>query len=286
MSILSKNVINLHDEMVAYEALHSRQRVSFKNVAEEIQQSGGRPTRALIGFDEEALEETRNSLLAMKEFGICVGSDNHFPIGLLDDQIPASLFYYKGDIGLLDSRKISIVGARSAGRDGLKRAARIAKELVEQDFTIISGLAEGVDTAALTAAVENKGQVVAVIGTPINQYYPKKNKDLQDQIAMGHLLISEVPFLRYRGEHFKMHRQHFPLRNRIMSALSEATVIVEASEKSGTLTQARAAIQQGRKLFILNSCFENTDISWPAFYEKKGAIRVRETADILRNLNP
>ena len=270
--------------MLAYEALHSQAACSFSKVAKAIRGFGGKPTSAAIGLDPEILESVSSELEGVSGFGICVDTDNHFPKGLLDDKIPASLFYYKGDIGLLDGKNISIVGARSAGSEGLNRASRISRELVENDFTIVSGLAEGVDTAALTGALKQSGNTIAVIGTPINKYYPKKNEELQNFIAANHLLISEVPFLRYRNEHFKLHRQHFPLRNRVMSAISQATVIVEASEKSGTLTQARAALQQGRKLFILNSCFENQNITWPDFYERKGAIRVRETEDILRNL--
>ena len=85
-------------------------------------------------------------------------------------------------------------------------------------------------------------------------------------------------------EPFSARKYYFPRRNATMSALSQATVIVEASERSGTLTQARAAINQGRKLFILNSCFEDTKISWPRKYEAKGAIRVRDIDDILKVL--
>jgi len=98
-------------------------------------------------------------------------------------------------------------------------------------------------------------------------------------------LISQVPFLKYESQDFRINRTFFPERNKTMSALTEATIIVEASNTSGSLIQARAAIQQGRKLFILNSCFENKDISWPEYYRKKGAIRVYDFNDILTNLN-
>jgi DNA processing protein len=81
--------------------------------------------------------------------------------------------------------------------------------------------------------------------------------------------VSEVPFVRYATEHWKLRRLYFPARNETMSALSEATVIVEASDTSGTLTQARAALKQGRKLFILDSCFDNPNISWPKRFEEE-----------------
>jgi DNA processing protein len=123
-----------------------------------------------------------------------------------------------------------------------------------------------------------------VIGTPINEYYPKENKELQEKIAKDHLLISQVPFFRYNHEPFLARKNNFPRRNATMSAIAEGTVIIEASDTSGTLTQARAAIFQKRKLFILNSCFENESITWPSHYLKLGAVRVTNELDIIDNL--
>jgi DNA processing protein len=163
----------------------------------------------------------------------------------------------------------------------LQRTAKsellISKALVEKGFAVVSGLAAGIDAAAHTAAIEAGGQTIAVIGTPLGVHYPKENEPLQRRIADKYLLISQVPVLRYASQHVPQNKLFFPERNITMSALTEATIIVEAS---GTLTQARAALQQGRKLFILDSCFERTDITWPASYAKKGAIRVRELSDI------
>jgi DNA processing protein len=146
-------------------------------------------------------------------------------------------------------------------------------------------LAKGIDTAALTGALEARGKVIAVIGTPIDEYYPKENKELQDYIASHHLLLSQVPFYKYKNEHFKARRYYFPERNKTMSALSEATIIVEASDRSGTLTQARACFKQKRPLFILNSCFENPDITWPHNYSKRDNVyRVQDINDIIQVL--
>jgi DNA processing protein len=141
-------------------------------------------------------------------------------------------------------------------------------------------LAAGIDTAALTAAVERGGPVAAVIGTPLGVVYPRENRGLQELIARDHLLISQVPVLRYAVQAPPQNRLFFPERNVTMSALTEGTIIVEAGETSGTLTQARAALHQGRKLFILDSCFNRTDITWPARFEAEGAIRVRTSEDI------
>jgi len=99
-------------------------------------------------------------------------------------------------------------------------------------------------------------------------------------VRIHHAGDSQVPVLRYAEQHIGQNRLFFPERNATMSALTEATIIVEASDTSGTLTQARAAIHQGRKLFILNSCFEYPAITWPARFEAQGAIRVRNMDDV------
>ncbi len=158
------------------------------------------------------------------------------------------------------------------------------RELVNDQFTIVSGLAEGVDTIAHETALAANGQTIAVIGTPLGQVYPKSNVALQKRIATDFLLISQVPVERYDAQNFKVNRFFFPERNKTMSALTEATIIIEAGETSGTLVQAREAIKQGRKLFILNSCFERGDLTWPARFEQEGAIRVRDYGDIRHEL--
>ena len=193
---------------------------------------------------------------------------------------PVELLYYQGAWELTERRCVAVVGTRKPTGDGIERADRLARELVERGFAVASGLAAGIDTAAHRAAMK-KGSTIAVIGTPLGSHYPRENRDLQDQIAREFLVISQVPVLRYRRQHVPQQNWFFfPERNVTMSALTEATVIVEASETSGTLTQARAALYQGRKLFILNSCFERSDLTWPARFEAQGAIRVREPEDI------
>jgi DNA processing protein len=196
----------------------------------------------------------------------------------------SALLYYQGAWELTETRCIAVVGSREATENGIQRAQRLARELASRNFTVVSGLAAGIDTAAHTAAIECKGTTIAVIGTPLGSYYPRQNRELQDKIAREFLVISQVPVLRYRKQNVPQNRLFFPERNVTMSALTEATIIVEAGETSGTLTQARAALHQRRKLFILDSCFERKDISWPANFERRGAIRVRDPEDIWKAL--
>ena len=186
----------------------------------------------------------------------------------------------------MGGRAISIVGARKASKNGISKARQLTKELTAKGFVIVSGLAKGIDTVVHQSAIDHKGWTIGVIGTPINEYYPEENKRLQNKIAKDFLLISQVPFYKYAHEPFKHRAYHFPRRNMTMASISEATIIIEASNTSGTLVQARECLKQNKKLFILNSCFENNKIKWPASYEKKGAIRVKDTSDILKHLSP
>ncbi len=213
-------------------------------------------------------------------FGVRIHHAGEYPLKLRDARNPVEMLYYQGTWELSEKPGFCVVGSRKASENGQKRAARLARELVKRDYAVVSGLATGIDQAAHSAAIEAGGTTIGVIGTPLGEYYPKENRALQDRIAREHLLISQVPVVRYSEEPFRNKRQYFPERNATMSALTIGTIIVEAGETSGTLTQARAALHQGRKLFILESCFQREDINWPARFEAQGAIRVKTPDDI------
>ena len=178
------------------------------------------------------------------------------------------------------------MGTRDPSDDGKRRAAKLARCCVADGFTVVSGLARGIDTVAHETTIAAGGRTIAVLGTPITECYPPENRDLQRQIADQHLVISQVPIVRYSNQQFAQRRFFFPERNVTMSALTEATIIVEAGETSGTLIQARHALKQGRKLFILDNCFRNPALSWPAKLAAQGAIRVADYDDIRKHLAP
>jgi DNA processing protein len=165
--------------------------------------------------------------------------------------------YYTGNIELLSCPCVSIVGTRIVSNEGRARAHRLAGELTKAGIVIMSGLAKGVDTAALTSAMEHGGAVAAVIGTPLDKAYPSENADLQQKIAEKHVLLSPFKI----GE--PTYRSNFPKRNRLMAMLSDATAIVEASDNSGTLHQAAECQRLGRWLFILRAVVDNPSVSWP-----------------------
>lgn len=184
--------------------------------------------------------------------------------------------YYAGDLNLLQSPCVSIVGTRDVSDEGASRARRLARELVNSGVVVVSGLAKGVDTAAHRSAVENGGRTVAVIGTPLNKAYPAENAELQALIYQRHLLLSPFQI----GE--TTFKANFPKRNRVMAALSDATVIVEASDTSGTLHQAAECGKLGRWLFIMKTVAEDARLTWPQKFIGKPRVKVlASTQDIL-----
>lgn len=231
----------------------------------------------------EQIRERVEALLPFRRFSALFYRDLEYPQVLRDARNPIEVLYYQGNLDLLSSNSVSVVGTRKPTDDGRRRARKLTRLLVDNDFTVMSGLAEGIDTEAHTAAIAAGGKTISVIGTSLNEVYPRKNAELQKRIAREYLLVSQVPFIQYSLQDYRRNRGFFPERNKTMSALSKATIIVEASETSGTLIQARAALQQGRKLFILNSCF-NRGLEWPERFLSKGAIKVEDGTEILEQL--
>lgn len=183
--------------------------------------------------------------------------------------------YIAGDQSLLSRRAIAVIGARKATDIGKKRARQLGRQLAEAGVVVVSGLAEGIDTEALSGAIEAGGRVVAVIGTPIDQAYPAKNKRLQELIYREHLLISQFAL----GS--RVFPSNFPARNRTMAALSDASVVIEASDSSGTLHQCAECQRLGRWLVIAQNVIKNPDISWPDDFIGKPKTFVLESTDEL-----
>lgn len=188
--------------------------------------------------------------------------------------------YAAGDRSLLEAPSVSIVGTRDVSEQGAARARRLARELVASGVVIVSGLAKGVDTVAHEAAIDCHGRTIAVIGTPLNKAYPAENALLQEVIYSSHLLLSPFP----EGE--AVFKGNFPKRNRVMAAISDATVIIEASDTSGTLHQAAECQRLGRWLFITKAVAEDTNLEWPKRFIGKPKVGVlTETRDVVAAIN-
>jgi len=151
----------------------------------------------------------------------------------------------------------------------------LARILAEKQIIVVSGLAEGIDTAAHTAAIQHKGRTIAVVGTPLDQSYPKQNSALQERIARDHLLISQFPI----GT--PVERKNFIMRNRTMALAAHASVIVEARDGGGSLSQAWEALRLGRPLFLMKSLLERKDLTWPEELIQHGANVLEEPNQLI-----
>lgn len=171
---------------------------------------------------------------------------------------PERLFLLGDENLLRHVPRVSIVGSRKASTAGLQRARAYATALAEADVVVLSGLAEGIDSAAHVASIEAGGRTVGVIGTGLDRAYPAKSRELQAEIARRHLLVSQFP----RGT--PIQRKNFPMRNRTMALLTDATIIVEAGQTSGTLHQGWEALRLGRLLFLDERVTKAADLEWPS----------------------
>ena len=289
-SSFKTRAISPFQEMGAYEALWCKPGTTFNSIAKQFAQVPGSVPSDFVpaetAYECAVCVKDRFEQAEIVSFGVRVHGAGEYPQKLRDAASPIELLYYQGWWDLASSRSVAVVGTRNPTREGLARTRRLVRELVADDFTVVSGLAAGVDRMAHETAIEENGRTVAVIGTPLSHAYPKENAELQHHISANYLIVSQVPVKRYEAQDYRRNRLFFPERNITMSALTEATIIVEAGETSGTLTQARAAIRQNRKLFVLDNCFRNPKLTWPAKLEKRGAIRVRDYDDIRQHLSP
>ncbi len=205
------------------------------------------------------------------------------PLNEVETKCAPERLYLLGDRELLRfGPRVSIVGSRKASQEGLQRARWLAGSLAQREVTVVSGLAAGIDTAAHEGTIAAGGHTIAVLGTPLDEYYPKENHLLQEEIARDHLLVSQFP------SGYPSMAKNFPIRNRTMALLTDATVIVEAGEKSGTVHQGWEALRLGRLLFLLESLATDQDLSWPREMIAYGAqVLTRSNLDVvIENLPP
>ncbi|MEQ9587917.1 MAG: DNA-processing protein DprA [Parvibaculaceae bacterium] len=163
-----------------------------------------------------------------------------------------------GDVDLVRyGRRVSVVGSRKVSDEGQRRAKALVEQLVEGGIIVVSGLASGLDTVAHTTAMACGGRTVAVLGTPLDKFYPAANKDLQQTIMTEHAAVSQFP------SGYPATPKNFPMRNRTMALLTDATIIVEASEKSGTRHQGWEALRLGRAVYLLENILADESLTWP-----------------------
>jgi DNA processing protein len=166
--------------------------------------------------------------------------DARYPAWLAQIVDPPIVLWTRGDLSILSRASVAVVGSRRPSAVGLMVAERLAAGLARAGLVVTSGLATGIDGAAHRGALDGGGATVAVLGCGVDVTYPRTHAALATAVAAGGCLVSEFP----PGTPPRTH--HFPLRNRIISGLSRATVVVEAAERSGSLITARMALEQGR----------------------------------------
>ncbi len=174
--------------------------------------------------------------------------------------------------------RVAIIGSRKASAKGLSAAAHIASVLSKRGVVVVSGLAEGIDTKAHETAIEEGGRTIAVLGTPLNCVYPKKNSQLQQEIMTNHLVISQFPI------GYPIQPKNFVMRNRTMALISNASIIVEAGETSGSLHQGWEALRLGRPLFIWKSIVADSSLNWPKKMVRFGAQVLTDPKNVLEVL--
>ncbi|MGS4844665.1 DNA-processing protein DprA [Streptococcus sp. W151] len=202
-----------------------------------------------------------------------------YPDMLASTEKSPRFLYIRGRKSLLyELRKVSLVGSRNATVKAKYNTARLAQKLGKNGITVVSGLAKGIDVSAHKAALDLSLDTIAVIGTHLNQYYPAENKEVQLEIEKHGLVVSQF------SPASKTQRWFFPMRNRVMSALSLATIVMEAGETSGSLIQAEYALKQGRLVLLPESALENKNITWPEKFVKKGAKVMHNPSDALKIL--
>jgi DNA processing protein len=211
------------------------------------------PTTAenIFHFSKDKFLQDEYNLIQHKGIVVLTDADDDFPSSLKNFEDSPVVLYIKGEMDCLAQMSVALVGSRAASFYGCKSAKSFARAFAHAGMTVVSGLARGIDTSAHQGSLEAGGKTIAVIGCGFNYMYPKENHSLMQMIARQGAVVSEfacaMPPLK----------QNFPWRNRIISALSLATVVIEAGGKSGALITADYALAQTKDVFVLPSNIDN-----------------------------
>ena len=206
-------------------------------------------------------------------------SDGVFPEALTQIPDPPAILFYQGDTECLQRRMLSVVGSRAASYSGQKAARNLAKELSFHGVSVVSGMACGIDASAHWGCIEGGSPTLAVTGCGLDIVYPRENQKLHDEIlGNGGLIVSEyIP-----GE--KPYGWHFPVRNRILTGLGKALILVEARIRSGSMTSVQHALDQGRDVFVYPGDPESGSFEGNHLLLREGAVYFTNASDILEDM--
>ena len=206
---------------------------------------------------------------------ILTALDPAYPEALAQIYDPPLVLYVRGRLEAADRHAFALIGSRRATHYGLQTADRFAYQLAQLGYTVVSGLARGIDTAAHRGALKARGRTIAVLGGALDKLYPEENRDLAEAIAESGALISEFPFGR------EPDRTTFPYRNRVVSGLSLGVVVVESPLNSGSLITADMAAEQGRQVFAVPGRIDSPASQGCHVLIKQGAKLAAQVDDIL-----
>jgi DNA processing protein len=227
---------------------------------------------------DDAAEQQRLAATAGVVLIPITGSD--YPPSLRDIFDAPPLLFTRGNVELLSTVILGVVGTRRPTAYGTAVATKLAADLAAAGMTIASGMARGIDTAAHRGVLDAGGSTIAVFGSGIDQIYPAENRKLAERIAAEGLLISEFPM------NAPAYPQNFPIRNRIISGMSAGVLVVEGSEYSGSAITAKLAVEQNREVFAIPGSVMSK-MSWaPNLLIKQGAKLVQEWNDVIVELKP
>ena len=263
----------LYDNLGSVEAIYSADEDKLSSII------GSRSSDYSSLLDKDL--EKASSILCFcreKNVGILLYSDERFPENLRKIKNPPVLFYYRGNLPDFNSELcISVVGTRSVSDYGCKNAFSVSRDLAKAGATIVSGMAIGIDGVALAGALSEGKATVAVIGSGIDVCYPAQHKRLAREIVKrGSVMTEYAPGTRPLGA-------NFPVRNRIISGLSEAVVVIEGKEKSGSVITARRAFSQGRTVYALPGNVDRKNSEATNLLIKNGAKAFSSADDIVRD---
>ncbi|MDR4505939.1 MAG: DNA-processing protein DprA [Candidatus Scalindua sp.] len=207
-------------------------------------------------------------------------SSEHYPPNLNAIYDPPLILYIRGNIEKKDSIALAIVGSRKCSYYGQAQAARLARQLAQVGFCIVSGMARGIDTNAHSGAMNGKGRTIAVLGCGLSTVYPRENRELMEKIASQGAVISELPM------NTPPNSRNFPPRNRIISGLSLGVLVIESTLMSGSLITTRWALEQGKEVFAVPGNIDSNYSKGTNKLIKDGAKLVEEINDIVEELGP
>ena len=227
--------------------------------------------------DWENVVDLPEEKVRMADHGVSLltWESEEYPPALREIHDPPFLLYMKGKIEARDARSIGVVGSRRTTHYGNSQAKKLSFQLAHLGFTIISGLARGIDSFAHEAALAAGGRTIAVLGSGVGNVYPPENIALADEIAKNGAVISEFPVL------YVPDRQSFPLRNRIVSGMSQGLLVVEAPARSGALITSNQALEQGRPVFAVPGPIDKPTSTGCNRLIQQGAKLVCDAKDII-----